>query len=71
MATPHTSGVLALLLSATGHLNAVAPKDRVGVILDLLAGSVNELGENGQDHRYGFGRVDALRAIGLAKDRNL
>jgi subtilisin family serine protease len=71
MATPHTSGVLALLLSATGHLHAVAPKDRVGVILDLLAGSVYELGENGQDHRYGFGRVDALRAIGLAKDRSL
>jgi subtilisin family serine protease len=71
MATPHTSGVLALLLSATGHLSAVAPKDRVGVILDLLAGSVTELGENGQDHRYGFGRVDALRVIGLAKDRNL
>jgi hypothetical protein len=37
------------------------------VIQDLLIGSVEELGEAGQDHRYGYGRLDILRAIGFAK----
>jgi hypothetical protein len=32
---------------------------------------VQELGEAGQDHRYGFGRIDVLRAIGLAKEQGL
>jgi hypothetical protein len=36
---------------------------------NLLVGSVEELGEAGQDHRYGFGRIDVLGAIGLARDR--
>jgi subtilisin family serine protease len=71
MATPHVSGVVALVLAATGNLAAVADRDRVGVLVDLLAGTAAELGETGQDHRYGFERVDALRAIGLARDRGL
>ncbi len=71
MATPHTSGAVAVLLSATGNLSGVADGDRVGVILDLFIGGVSELGEAGQDHRYGFGRIDVLRTIGLAKDRGL
>jgi hypothetical protein len=29
--------------------------------------SVEELGEAGQDHRYGFGRLDVFRAVGFAK----
>jgi subtilisin family serine protease len=71
MATPHTSGAVALLLAATGHLASVADDQRVGVILDLLIGGVKELGEAGQDHRYGFGRVDILHTIGLARDQGL
>jgi hypothetical protein len=35
---------------------------------DLLTATVEELGESGQDHRYGFGRIDVLRAIGHAKE---
>jgi hypothetical protein len=27
------------------------------------------LGESGQDHRFGFGRLDVLRAIGFAKEQ--
>jgi subtilisin family serine protease len=71
MATPHTSGAVALLLAATGHLASVADDQRVGVILDLLIGGVKELGEAGQDHRYGFGRIDVFHTIGLAKDQGL
>ncbi len=71
MATPHTSGAVALLLSATGGLAAVDERDRVGVVLDLMIGGVQELGEAGQDHRYGFGRIDVLRSIGLAKEQGL
>ena len=71
MATPHTSGAVALLLSATANLASVAADGRVGVISDLLIGGVRELGEAGQDHRYGFGRIDVLHTIGLARDQGL
>ena len=71
MATPHTSGAVAVLLSATNQLAAVDERDRVGVVLDLMIGGVQELGEAGQDHRYGFGRIDVLRSIGLARDHGL
>jgi subtilisin family serine protease len=71
MATPHTSGAVALLLSATGGLASVADRDRVGMIIDVMVGGVRELGEAGQDHRYGFGRIDVLRSIALAKDQGL
>ena len=30
------------------------------LLKDLILGSVEELGEGGQDHRYGFGRLDVL-----------
>ena len=71
MATPHTSGAVALLLSATGGLASVADRDRVGMIIDVMVGGVRELGEAGQDHRYGFGRIDVLHSIALAKDQGL
>jgi subtilisin family serine protease len=68
MATPHTSGAIALLLSATSNLKAVEAEQRGFLIQDLLIGSVEELGESGQDHRFGFGRIDVLRSIGFARD---
>jgi subtilisin family serine protease len=68
MAAPHVAGVAALLLSAT-NLPQVSPGERAFLISDLLIGSVEELGESGQDHRYGFGRIDALRAISFARER--
>ena len=69
MATPHVAGALALLLSATKIKTDVEPAKRAFTLSDLLTGSVEELGEAGQDHRYGFGRTDVLRAIDLAKER--
>jgi subtilisin family serine protease len=69
MATPHVSGAIALLLSGTKIRDQVAVEKRAFAIQDLLIGSVEELGESGQDHRFGFGRLDVLRAIGFARER--
>ena len=68
MATPHVAGALALLLSATSIKQVQGP-DRAFLLQDLIVGSVEEVGESGQDQRYGFGRLDALRAVGFALDR--
>ena len=69
MATPHVAGAIALLLSVTSIRENVADAQRAFLLQDLHTGSVEELGEAGQDHRYGFGRIEVLRAIGFAKDR--
>ncbi|MBF0340590.1 MAG: S8 family serine peptidase [Magnetococcales bacterium] len=68
MATPHVAGAIALLLSATKIREKVHGQDRAFLIQQIINSSVEELGESGQDHRYGFGRVDALRAIDFAKE---
>ena len=69
MATPHVAGAVALLLSGT-RIRAEVPVDqRTFLIQDLLTGSAEELGEAGQNHRFGFGRLDVLRAIGFARER--
>ena len=67
MAAPHVSGAIAVLLSAT-TIKSVDPGDRAFLIQDLLTATVEELGEAGQDHRYGFGRIDVLRAVGYARE---
>jgi subtilisin family serine protease len=69
MATPHVAGAIALLLSATDIKAKTKSEERAFVISDLITGSVLELGEAGQDHRYGFGRIDVLRAIDFARER--
>lgn len=68
MATPHVAGAMALVLSALSGLRSVAGADRVNVLQQLLLSSVKELGEAGQNHRYGFGRIDTLRAVGFGKE---
>lgn len=69
MATPHVAGAIALLLAATDLRTKESGSQLSFAIRDLIIGSVDDLGESGQDHRYGFGTVDALRAIDFAKDR--
>ncbi|MEZ5582009.1 MAG: S8 family serine peptidase [Candidatus Competibacteraceae bacterium] len=69
MATPHVAGAIALLLSATDIKNKVNGAERAFLLKDLITGAVEDLGEAGQDHRYGFGRLDVLRAIEIARDR--
>jgi hypothetical protein len=68
MATPHVAGAIALLLSATKIKEKFSGAERAFVIQDLLTGSAEELGESGQNHRFGAGRLDILRAIGFAHD---
>jgi subtilisin family serine protease len=68
MATPHVAGAIALLLSATKIKSRFASTDRAFLIQDLLTGSAEELGEAGQNHRFGFGRIDVLRALGFAEE---
>jgi len=67
MATPHVAGAFALLFSAKPPMLAsLKGTDRVNAAQTLLAGTVKELGEAGQNHRFGYGRIDILRALGFA-----
>jgi subtilisin family serine protease len=68
MATPHVAGAIALLLSATNIKGRLYGSDKAYTIQNLISSSVRELGESGQDHRFGFGRLNALRAIDFAHD---
>lgn len=69
MATPHVAGAIALLLSNTTIKPKEAGARRAYTIKDLICGSVEDLGEAGQEQRYGFGRLDVLRAIDFAWQR--
>lgn len=69
MATPHVVGAIACLLSATNIKGAVPQNELAYILQDLIVGSVEEIGESGKDHRFGFGRIDVLRAIDFAKER--
>jgi Subtilase family len=69
MAAPHVAGAIALLLSATGIKEKETGVHRGYLIKALILDSVEKLGESGQDHRYGFGRLDAPRAIDFARQR--
>lgn len=69
MAAPHVAGAIALLLSATTIREKEDGKRRAFVIKEFITGSVDEAGESGQDHRYGFGTLNVLRAIDFARQR--
>ncbi len=59
MATPHVTGVVALCLS----------QDSMLTNLDLriiITGTAFDLGEKGYDLRYGFGRIDAFKAVSFS-----
>ena len=69
MATQHVPDAIALLLSATKIRTLESGSNLAFAIRDLMIGSVDDRGESGQDHRYGFGTIVALRAIDFAKQR--
>jgi hypothetical protein len=69
MATPHVAGAMALLLGVL-RPDVVPINHRAYILQALLAGSVDELGEAGQNHRFGYGRINVLRAIGHAAAKN-
>jgi len=59
MATPHVAGAIALMLHA--NLNMT-----VDSVYDLLKITAEDLGDTGQDTRYGWGVIDAHEAVALA-----
>jgi serine protease len=59
MATPHVSGVAALVISRYGKHRAT-PK----FVYNRLKSTADDLGLPGLDPLYGFGRVNAQRAVG-------
>lgn len=66
MATPHVAGALAQILSATTIRQVPNVNQQAYLLQEFLTATVDELGESGQDQRYGYGRIDVLRAIGYA-----
>jgi serine protease len=59
MATPHVSGVAARVWSARRDLNAAQ-------IRQALENSARDLGPAGRDAQYGYGLVQAQKAIQYA-----
>lgn len=51
------------------YLRGEVRANRAYLIQYLICGSVEDMGESGQDHRYGFGRLDVLRAVDFARER--
>jgi subtilisin family serine protease len=57
MATPHVSGVAALIVGKHGGEMAPSGVERI------LRASSDDLGKPGNDDAYGGGRVNAARAV--------
>ena len=56
MATPVVCGVIALMLSANPGLT-------VGQVKDILYSTADDLGAPGKDNTFGYGRVNAYKAV--------
>jgi len=59
MAAPHVAGTVALMLEGNP---ALAVQD----VYDILKDTALDLGDEGQDTRYGWGRIDAFEAVATA-----
>jgi len=66
MATPHVAGTVALVLQTMGVLD-FDYKDLPETVYEILKNTSLDLGEPGQDTRYGWGRINASAAVALAK----
>jgi subtilisin family serine protease len=62
MATPHVTGVAALVWSANPSLTA-------SEVRQLLESTAKDLGESGKDPRYGYGLVQAKAALDALRQR--
>lgn len=60
MAAPHVSGVAALVYDRLGGVRSAENRQAV---IDALTTGVEDLGAPGYDPVYGYGRVDALKAV--------
>jgi subtilisin family serine protease len=64
MASPHTTGVAALIVSQLGRVGSDGDvKVSTSAVEDRLAGSAVDIGLQGYDECFGRGRIDALRAV--------
>lgn len=61
MASPHTTGVVALILSANPALT-------IDDVRQILYASCHDAGDEGYDYSYGHGWLDAYTAVKLAKN---
>ena len=60
MAAPHVAGVAALVWAANPKLTAAQ-------VRKILCDTADDLGPSGRDEKFGYGRVDAYRAVKAAK----
>jgi serine protease AprX len=60
MATPHAAGIVALLLEAN-------PKLTFGQIRSILTRTAVDYGPKGFDNSWGYGEIDALKAVAKAE----
>jgi subtilisin family serine protease len=60
MACPHAAGVVALVLSANPNLNPTQ-------LVDILRTTATDKGSTGKDNTYGWGLLDAYKAVEKAK----
>ncbi|MEW6222450.1 MAG: S8 family serine peptidase [Candidatus Hadarchaeota archaeon] len=60
MASPHVAGTVALMLQANPDLT-------VDDVYGILMSAADDLGTLGQDTRYGWGIIDAFKAVEMAK----
>jgi subtilisin family serine protease len=58
MASPHVAGLAALLAAQMGNNNPDALRARILETAD-------DLGAPGRDPAYGYGRINAARALGI------
>lgn len=61
MASPHTAGCVALVLSADPELDVTS-------VENLLMSTALDLGDSGPDYVYGHGRIDCYAAVQAAGD---
>ena len=65
MASPHAAGVAALIESRYGKTGLDGDVDmKPDQVQSKLQGTATDIGAKGYDQYFGYGRIDALRAIG-------
>ena len=63
MASPHTTGVAALIISQFGHKSGNRVVMSPAAVQRILFGTTVDIGAKGRDKCFGYGRIDALRAV--------
>ena len=63
MASPHTVGVAALIVSQFGTASSGRIVMAPATVEKILYGTTVDIGANGRDKCFGYGRIDALRAV--------